>query len=477
MSRRPSKLPAPHGVNVSPRFAWAEGYGQEIPPIPVGGYISDGERLGVPEAVAASYAAAVAVHGAERTPCSNTGRILEPRSGSAVVDGPAFVDYLSITLKGLRRALTRVRRQRPEADGLDDLRAVLFDVAAGDWDVTEPERVAAIATLEKLDCTGCVPMERMTGTRLDRGMAVIARTMLQSVAPGLVFGEMTGRGINGYTDHLKIYTHLGERCGHIAVGGNAETVHVDLTGAACARVDMAALADCLQSVEHSIGRLDAAWDDFAGRYGSPRGAYENYLHGGFKPVRGQRSKQVQFIDDAESGRGCTFYLGNRTGRLLRIYSKGQQLGNPESPWTRYEIEYRGAEFGLSIDHLRRPGVLLTQYPDLEFLPVDGSGQPAMRAQREAQEAEAEIAVAKVVEWLTVTCGAALTLLTDSIGCTLTADLLRNEKTPRRLRKLGESRDDLAGMVGDALLGARKHRPIAGTPSYSSAEQRNEQWKS
>lgn len=454
-----------------------EGWGQ-IPPIPVGGYISDGERLGVPDQAAPAYAAALAVHGAQRSPCSNTGRILAhdvpPSEGG---DLPAFVDYLSLTLKGLRRVLTRIRRQRPEPDGLDDLRAVLFDISLGGWDTTEGERASSLALLEKLDCTGCIPMERMTGTRLDRGMAVIARTMLQSVAPALVFGELTGRGVNGYTDHLKIYTHHGEKCGHIAVGGNAETVHVDLTGQACARVDMVALADALRGIEHSIGRLDAAWDDFTGRYGTPRGAYENFLHGGFTPVRGQRSKKVQFIDDGETGAGCTFYLGNRTGRLLRIYSKGQQLGNPESPWTRYEIEYRGAEFGLSLDHVRQPGVLLTQYPDLEFLPVDGSGEAAMRAQREAQHEEAEIAVAKVVEWLSVTCAAALSMLSDSIGPTMTVDLIRSEKVPKRLRKLGDSRADLVHMLGDALLGARKHKPIARTTAYLSAEQREKPWTS
>lgn len=472
MSRHRAKAPPASCIAVMPIRPGCE----EIPPIPMGGYISDGERLGVPGTAAPAYAAALAVHGAQRSPCSNTGRILAPDETPAEGgDLPAFVDYLSLTLKGLRRVLTRIRRQRPEPDGLDDLRAVLFDISLGAWDTTDRERATSAALLEKLDCTGCVPMERMTGTRLDRGMAVIARTMLQSVAPGLVFGELTGRGVNGYTDHLKVYTHHGDKCGHIAVGGNAETVHVDLTGQACARVDMLALADALRGIEHSIGRLDAAWDDFSGRYGSPRGAYENYLHGGFMPVRGQRSKKVQFIDDGETGAGCTFYLGNRTGRLLRIYSKGQQLGNPESPWTRYEIEYRGAEFGLSLDHMRSPGVLLTQYPDLEFLPVDGTGVPAMRAQREAQHEEVAIAVTKVVEWVTVVCAPVLSMLTDSIGAAMTADLIRNEKVPKRLRKHGDSRADLTRMVGNALLDARKHRPIARTSAYLSAEQREEPW--
>lgn len=431
----------------------------------MGGYRSDGDRLGVSEAVAPAYAAALAAHAAPLSPCSNTGRILEPRSG----DAPAFVDYLSVTLKGLRRALTRVRRQRPEPDGLDDLRAVLFDVAGGGWDVTTAERLQAARVLDKLDCTGCLPMEQVTGKRLDRGIAFIAKTMVQSVAPALVFGELTGRGVNGYTDHLKIYTHLGEKCGHIAVGGNKETVHIDLTGQACQRVDMLKFADALSAIDHSIGRLDATWDDLEGRYGDARGAFVNYQHGGFTPKAGARSTKVNFIDDGGTGAGCTFYLGNRTGRLLRIYMKGQQLGDPVSKWCRYEIEYRGSEFGLNLDHLRNPGVLLTQYPDLDFLPVNGTGSPAMRVQREA-----EISIEKVVEWLSVVAGAALTLIADSLGSHMTCELLRNEKTPRRLRKLGDSREQLSGLVSDALMDACKFKPIARTSAYFSAETRGMQ---
>lgn len=437
---------------------------QTIPPTPMGGYPTEGERLGVPDRAATAYAAALAAHRAALSPCSNTGRILE--SGS---DAPAFVDYLKFTLRGLRRVLTRVRRERPAPDGLDELRAVLFDTARGDWDVTDVERRQASALLQKIDCTGCLSMEAVTGMRLDRGLAVIAKTMIAAVAPALVFGELTGRGIDGYTNHLKIFTHLGEQCGHIAVGGNAETVHVNLTGQACQRIDMRKLADALEGMDYRIGRIDAAWDDFEGRYGGPAGAAENFRHGGFTPARGARSKKVLFFDDMGCGQGSTFQLGDRSGRLLRIYAKGQQLGDVNSAWTRYEVQYMGAEFGLSLDHLRNPGTLLTQYPDLEFLPVDGTGDAAMRVQREA-----EISVERVVAWATTTCGAVLTLLSESVGCTTTAELLHNDKTPKRLRRLADSRSQLAGMLGDALLDARKFAPIARTSTYLSAETRNDQ---
>jgi len=425
----------------------------------VGGYLTDGERLGVPESAAVAYAASLAAHGGPLSPCSNTGR-----KDSA----PAFVDYCKFTLRGLRRVLTKVtRREHDGPDGLDELRSILFDTAGGCWDVTERERADAVALLDKLEPAAQVlSYELVTGKRLDRGIAVIARMLLQSVAPALVFGELTGRGIDGYTDHLKIYTHLGEHCGHIATGGNAETVHVNLSGQACQRINMAALADALEPMDYKIGRIDAAFDDLSGVYGSPAGAAINFQYGGFTPARGARSKKVLFFDDMGSGAGSTFQLGDRSGRLLRIYAKGQQLGDPLSPWVRYEVQYMGAEFALTLDHLRSPGQLLTQYPDLEFLPVDGEGDPAMRVQRET-----EISVDRVVNWLSTTCGAALTLLADSIGASMTCDLIANEKVPKRLRKLADSRQQLGGLMADVLLDSRKYAPIARTSSYLSAETR------
>lgn len=414
-----------------------------------------------------AWSAAQAHAAAQRPPCSNTGRTLEPRSG----DAPAFVDYLSFTLRGLRSVLSRIKRDVPAPDGLEELRSVLFGVAQGDWDVTETEQRTAAGLLEKIapDCTGRLAVASLTGARLEFGLSWIARNLLASVAPALVFGEPTGRGLNGYRNHLKVYTHLGEPCGSVAFGGNNDTVSVILTGQACRRVDMGALADALQGFDFKLTRIDAAWDDYTGRYGTPEGAAINYDHGGFKPERGPRSTKVVFYDDRGAGNGSTFQLGTRSGRMLRIYTKGQQLGDPESPWVRYEVQMMGVEFDLTLDHLRRPGVLLHQYPDLSHLPVDCKGDAAMRVRQEA-----EISTERVVKWLSVCVAPALTLLADSIGAAATVDLLESDKVPRRLRGLANSRKALTEMMADALLDARKFTPIARTSLYLSAEMRANQ---
>src|SRR5690606_35572704 len=100
------------------------------------------------------------------------------------------------------------------------------------------------------------------------------------------------------------------------VGGNRDTVHVILTGQACQRFDVSALADALDGFDVRIGRIDTAWDDLVGTLGTPRDAAMKYADGGFQPVRGTRSTTGQLIDDLGSGKGCTFYLGDRKTRLL-----------------------------------------------------------------------------------------------------------------------------------------------------------------
>jgi len=79
-------------------------------------------------------------------------------------------------------------------------------------------------------------------------------------------------------------------------------------------------------------------DDYEGRY-SLNWAVEQYYNnqfngGGNRPSCGQRGNWL-FPD----GNGRTFYVGKRkNGKLIRIYEKGKQLGDPNSPWVRWEVE-------------------------------------------------------------------------------------------------------------------------------------------
>lgn len=458
----------------------------KTPPTPMGTYSTDGQRLGVPELSARSYAAALAHHGAERPPCSNTG-MLHPAPHA-----PAFVDYLSYTLKGGKRILSRVPRHVDHPDGLEELRAALWAVADDDFEpYHDRKRAAAMwGSLPEplpVDCTGRASMRCLTGRRVEVGLYLIARTMLEAVAPALMVGDLTGKGLNGYRDHAPITTHLGERCGSIAVGGNRDTVNVILTGRACRDVDMPGLADALDAYDLGmtkrrdpgrpravkIGRLDSAWDDLGGDLGTPHDAARKYSEGGFTPARGTRSETGKLVDDLGTGKGATFYLGDRKTRLLRIYMKGQQLGQADSPWCRYEVQWMGSAFDLTTANLRAPGALLVSYPDLAHLPVGSDGTSAHRIQREA-----EITAARTAQWLKTTCGASIALVADAIGPDALVELVRgdDEKVSRRLRGIADTRAQVACAVGAALLDLRKLSPVASSPTYQGAVEKlsNEQ---
>lgn len=434
------------------------------PPTTGGTYSTDGQRLGVPELSARSYAAALAFHGAQRPPCSNTG-MLHP---SREPDAPAFVDYLAFTIRGAKRLLSRVPRYADGPDGLEQLRAALWGIA-DDTMAPDRERVRAaslwadIGEPVPVDCTGHAAASTLTGRRLEIGLYLLARTMLEAVASSLVIGELTGKGLNGYSDHAPIQTHLGERCGSIAVGGNRDTVHVILTGQGCQRVDMHAMADALDGFDVRISRIDSAWDDFTGHLGTVRDAATKYADGGFTPERGTRSSAVQFIDDLGSGKGSTFYLGDRKTRLLRIYAKGQEQGDKESPWVRYEVQWMGAAFDLTTDNLRAPGALLASYPDLAHLPVCSDGTGAHRVQKSA-----EISAMRTAKWVKSTCGAAISLIADALGSELFVDLVRTDDVPRRLRGIADTRAGIAAAAGGALLELRRHSPAASAPNFDRA---------
>lgn len=68
-----------------------------------------------------------------------------------------------------------------------------------------------------------------------------------------------------------------------------------------------------------------------------------------------RPPKALFVDDLDSGAGKTLYVGQRkNGKMARIYEKGKQLGQPDSPWCRAEVEYRSKDRKLNWDSLVNP---------------------------------------------------------------------------------------------------------------------------
>lgn len=198
--------------------------------------------------------------------------------------------------------------------------------------------------------------------------AWLMRALLQFL-PILNFTPKGG-GWNGYKERL-IITGLGENdLGLLAFGGESQrgSLHVELNAQACALMtDWPALQAWGEQHKAKITRIDLAHDDLNGESVTIDLGKEWLATGQFN-LNGRPAKG-RLIDDLGSGDGKTLYVGKRAnGKMLRIYEKGKQLGDSQSPWVRVEVELRNKSRLIPWDALIRPGNYLAgAYPCLAYL--------------------------------------------------------------------------------------------------------------
>lgn len=181
------------------------------------------------------------------------------------------------------------------------------------------------------------------------------------------------KGCFGFQESLR----FGNGAGLIAWGGASQKgrVYFSIQGLGCSLVeDWAGLAHWLELSRATIKRVDVAYDDFAGEFVSIDWALKQYHGGGFTSC-GRTPSSCSIGDwHAKDGStaGRTLGIGKRqNGKYCRIYEKGKQLGDPDSAWTRLEIEWRGQDRLIPYDVLSRPGPYLAgAYPCLAHLDVE-----------------------------------------------------------------------------------------------------------
>lgn len=201
------------------------------------------------------------------------------------------------------------------------------------------------------------------------------RWVLDQMAQFLPIEDLQERnGCFGFKQSLR----FGEGAGLIAWGGSAQRgrVYFSIQGKGCSLVrDWPGLATWLEANAAKLARVDVAHDDLKGQAVSIAWAIEQYRAGGFKA--GGRQPQHGVHGDwlaEESSKGRTLGIGARSsGKYCRIYEKGKQLGEPESPWTRIEVEWRGKDRRIPYDILTRPGSYLAgAFPCMAFLSAEQS---------------------------------------------------------------------------------------------------------
>ena len=198
-------------------------------------------------------------------------------------------------------------------------------------------------------------------------------------------GETCDRGCYGYDHSLNIVLepHItAVNVGKIAWGGDSQkgTTYVSLSGTMCARIrDWPAVASWLGQIGAKIKRVDLAHDDIEGT-ATIEQVVEIYQAGGFNS--GGRTPQCEHRGDwlPTSTTGRTFYVGKReNGKFARMYEKGRQLGNPTSPWLRWEVELHNRDRLIPHQVLLEPARFLAGcYPALQFVSSHPERIPTQR---------------------------------------------------------------------------------------------------
>jgi phage replication initiation protein len=212
------------------------------------------------------------------------------------------------------------------------------------------------------------------------------------VIPELTF-DPAQRGVAGFSNSAAIILPCERErvtVGKIAWGGASQRgrVYLSLSGTLCTRVfDWGAVAFLLGYCDARITRIDLAHDDIEGTRCVDM-AVAMYDEGRFTSGGRKPSCSVEGDWKQVSGKGRTFYVGNRKhGKLLRVYEKGKQLGHPQSPWVRWEVEFHNRDRWIPYETLTEPDRYLAgAFPALEFV---SEVRIPIRTQRRAVKASLE----------------------------------------------------------------------------------------
>jgi phage replication initiation protein len=186
------------------------------------------------------------------------------------------------------------------------------------------------------------------------------------------------RGLLGFREGVQLLAHHGSErsvIGHLAWGGEGQGGRwlFQLTGHGCAFVtDWPELADLLDSLGARITRCDLAVDFLHGEH-TVDDAVDVYLAGGFTSA-GRRPTSSTSGDWIDGIAGRTFYVGKATnGKMLRVYEKGRQLGDPGSEWVRFEVQLGNRDREIPLDVLADPDAFFAgAYPALADLLEDAA---------------------------------------------------------------------------------------------------------
>jgi len=243
----------------------------------------------------------------------------------------------------------------------------------------------------------------------------------------------TNKSWSGYKHRVDLI-HPGQRgesvnLGAVGYGGESQngTIHASLNAQACARVkDWQQVMEWGDSVGACITRVDCAHDDFEGKILNIEQVRQWYIEGLFST--NGRPPSAQLIDDMGSGKGKTFYVGNREhGKLVRCYEKGKKEGDPNSAWMRAEVEYHNKSREIPWDIVINPGHYLAgAYPCMSYLST-------VQSRIKTIKKSGSINYNSMKEWLKTAAGKSLNVMLLVEGdAAAVLEQVRRDGAPKRL---------------------------------------------
>ncbi|MFW2177490.1 MULTISPECIES: replication initiation factor domain-containing protein [unclassified Moraxella] len=197
-------------------------------------------------------------------------------------------------------------------------------------------------------------------TRLIRNVSKLLQDIL-----GFGIETQCNAGMHFYDKSYR----LEHNAGFVSIGGQSDTILISLSGKGCTyakhgwQLDLHAFL-MMYAKNPKITRIDLAVDDFNGSLLSFKYFLSQYDIGGFN--NGGRNPNIELQGNWRNpiGKGRTMFVGNRKSPVcFRLYEKGMQLGDPNSPWLRAELEFKAKGILIPLDILLNPSPFFVKaYP-------------------------------------------------------------------------------------------------------------------
>lgn len=294
-------------------------------------------------------------------------------------------------------------------------------------------------------CTCTFVFDPATFPAFLRHLMFVTGYELQAVEPRALKGFRDGYVIHAWVKEEREYVPLAVMCW----GGESQRgrAMLDIPGRSCGMIDWPAMRDFLEGLPESrLTRVDVAVDLHEGQFtvddamGWVREGLFNV--GGRNPSTRIDGDWLPVLDGGMSHEGRTLYVGKtRNGKGLRVYEKGRQLGDADSEWNRFEVQFGNRDRVLPFEMLTEPTkYFVGAYPALERVVAEAG------TLIETISNTAAITIGRILTWLKASGGKWLHTLASAVDSTDLVEELRVSAVPRRIQSSAVARGLLPGDV-------------------------------